>query len=441
VHLFEFSLFRQKGWLTSVFFIFLKSTQRIKAFWKRIFDDILDSQAIQEDYRGLQREEAITIYVSSMDEAKSQELFSIIKKLHSTAAMNCEALRKLVKKFDKGALARGDEQLTSTLLYELYSASFSSYVSLEGHIETLRDLLVVSEEEEDDEVESDDEIYSYQEKSSLSSHHDGAVVKRRAEEQNWLTSMLASIPPNEISYLVAHRGFHCPRDASSKRPQENSLSAFEMAWAAGIHLCECDVALTKDEKLVLAHDEDFSRLALNPESDYSKMKVGDLTMKEIISLTFKSGSRPPLLLDVLRSAQALGSNCKLVIEIKPGNIEASSALVRLFRHHPDLIESCAVIMSFDAFIMHRLKSELEEMKYLLMGGGGSLSVSPSTRHTLKNRAHVPITLPKVLLLTVAKAPKQHYQLWLDILNWSPVHSWLKHANRSSLDGGELLEHN
>lgn len=211
-----------------------------------------------------------------------------------------------------------------------------------------------------------------------------------------------------------------------------------MAWAGGIELCECDVALTKDEKLVLAHDEDFSRLALNPDSLHSKMKVGDLTMKEIISLTFKSGSRPPLLLDVLRSAQALGGNCKLVIEVKPGNIEASSALVRLFRHHPDLIDSCAMVMSFDAFIMHRLKSELEEMKTSLTTEVGGLSVSPSSKHVFQSRIDVPIKVPEVLLLTVAKEPQAHYELWLDILKPDRVHSWLKHANKPSLDGGKFI---
>jgi hypothetical protein len=212
------------------------SSQRIKAFWKRVFDDIFESSVFDQvggDYRGLQREEAVTLYVSSMDEGSSRELFSMIKKLHSTAAMNCEALRKLVKKFDKGALARGDDQLTSTLLHELYSASFSSFISLDGYIEIFRDSLVVSEEEDDEDNDSENEIFSYQEKSAFVSHHDGAAVKRRAEEQSWLTGMLATIPPKELSALVAHRGFHCPRDGSSIRPLENSLSAFEMAWAGG----------------------------------------------------------------------------------------------------------------------------------------------------------------------------------------------------------------
>ena len=89
-------------------------------------------------------------------------------------------------------------------------------------------------------------------------------------------------------------------------------------------------------------------------------------MKEIISLTFKSGSRPPLLLDVLRSAQAIGGFARLVIEIKPGNQEACTALIRLFCQYPELIERCVAIMSFDAYTMHKLRSELNELASSLM---------------------------------------------------------------------------
>jgi hypothetical protein len=56
-------------------------------------------------------------------------------------------------------------------------------------------------------------------------------------------------------------------------------------------------SLTKDEKLVLAHDDDFSRLAL--DKDLPHKQVRDLTFRELISLPLKSGIRPPLLIDVL----------------------------------------------------------------------------------------------------------------------------------------------
>ena len=59
------------------------------------------------------------------------------------------------------------------------------------------------------------------------------------------------IPPDDLAHLVAHRGFHSPLDRSDRRPLENSLAAYEAAWANGISLCECDVMLTRDGVLVL----------------------------------------------------------------------------------------------------------------------------------------------------------------------------------------------
>ena len=59
------------------------------------------------------------------------------------------------------------------------------------------------------------------------------------------------IPSDDLAHLVAHRGFHSPLDRSDRRPLENSLAAYEAAWANGISLCECDVMLTRDGFLVL----------------------------------------------------------------------------------------------------------------------------------------------------------------------------------------------
>jgi len=146
----------------------------------------------------------------------------------------------------------------------------------------------------------------------------------------WLRDMIRKIPKEDMQHAVAHRGFHNPKGRSDLRPLENPLAAFEAAWTNGVYLCECDVALTKDEKLVLAHDTDFSRLSLDPLSDNSNTKVSDLTFnKELIALTLKNGVRAPLLLEVLQSTSAIGQEAKLIIELKPGNNQAAMALARL----------------------------------------------------------------------------------------------------------------
>lgn len=439
---------------------------RLRVLWEKIFDDLfrmssssstnngndnsVTEQLNMHQCRGLPLDRAITLYVSTVEESKSRDMFTSIKRIHSLASMNIEALRKLVKKFDKSALARGDDMLTPTLIPKLYSSSIMAYPTLEGHIEKLRDSLAedydTDDDPDDDEADDDDSVMlSIRRKTSLMTT-DSTVVKRRAEELSWLHDMLAGFASSDsplLSRLVAHRGFHCPRDNSGKRPLENSLAAYESAWSAGIHLCECDVALTKDEKLVLAHDEDFSRLALDPSTACSKKKVGDLTMKEIISLTFKSGARPPLLLDVLRSAQAIGGAAQLVIEIKPGNQAACAALTNMLRRHPDLVERCAIIMSFDAYIMHKLRSELAKLGAWLKAEYGSnifRSDPPDNVGSFVDEdgrfVSFRLELPLIMLLTVVREPTRakHYQLTVSVTDTSPVHSWLRPEGKPSLDG-------
>ena len=181
-----------------------------------------------------------------------------------------------------------------------------------------------------------------------------AMVGRRADELAWLRALVAhEIPPDVLRRLVAHRGFHAPNDRSDRRPIENSLEAYELAWTSGVVLCECDVAVTRDGKLVLGHDADYSRLALRVPGEEAKrgLHVGELTLAQLIAMPLKSGSRPPTLLEVLRSASMVGNGSQLVIEIKPGNVTAADALIPL-RGHPELLPCVGVVMSFDAFIMN-----------------------------------------------------------------------------------------
>ncbi|KAL7535979.1 hypothetical protein ACHAWF_005330 [Thalassiosira exigua] len=110
----------------------------------------------------------------------------------------------------------------------------------------------------------------------------------------------------------------------------------------------------------MAHDEDFRRLALLSDMDESKMIVKDLTLSDIMRMPLKHGSRPPLLVDVLRSAMTIGEHAKLVIEIKPGNSGIVEPLMALFDRHPALLSRVAVIMSFDAYILQDVADRFAE---------------------------------------------------------------------------------
>jgi glycerophosphoryl diester phosphodiesterase len=324
-----------------------------KELWERIFQTVAAKCAPL--LRGAHPGNALKAYVENSQPDQAQDTLARMNKLHAAASINTEALRKLVKKFDK---YRDESQsLSLTLLPALYTSSlYSSQNMLQDGIALARGLL---DKDDSFNVATSPLMMQMIRRDSEARHQQAVAV--RMEELDWLKRLVASISATDddlLPKLVAHRGFHHIRDRNDKRPLENSLSAYEMAWTSGIHLCECDIAMTRDEKLVLAHDENFLRLALDDKDPNSYQNIGQLTFRQLINMPLKSGVRPPLLVDVLRSAHAISEHSKLVIEVKPGNEAAASALARLLIRHVDLRQAVAMIMSFDANTMHRLRSEL-----------------------------------------------------------------------------------
>jgi glycerophosphoryl diester phosphodiesterase len=345
-----------------------------REIWQIVFSNIAKHD--QTGVRGAHPGNALKLYVEIVrSPGEVQELLVRMKEVYRAALTNSEGLRKIVKKFDK----HKDAQLSSDLLPLLYTSSlYTGQKMLEDSIGLLRDLL------------SNNEIsgqFQPMIKSNSEFRHQESV-EIRMKEVEWLKRLVASIPQDDLlPHLVAHRGFHHIKDRNDKRPIENSLSAYEIAWTSGIHLCECDITLTKDEKLVLAHDESFERLVLDAKDENCKRRVRDLTFKELISMPLISGVRPPLLIDVLRSASAISDDCKLVIEIKPGNDMAAFALARLLSRHPDLRSSVAVIMSFDASTMHRFRAELLLLIATTPSSSSHLPVSPAQHRRVTSYDH------------------------------------------------------
>ena len=114
---------------------------------------------------------------------------------------------------------------------------------------------------------------------------------------------------------------------------------------------------------------------MDPSSPLCNRSVEDLTYKELMNCPLKSGARPPLLFDVLRSAVAISDDAKMIVEIKAGNMAASTALAKLFVRHPVLMEHVAVIMSFDVYIMHNLRKEMSVVYEQLHGSSGEENIS------------------------------------------------------------------
>eukprot|EP00594_Rhizosolenia_setigera_P014733 CAMPEP_0178958066 /NCGR_PEP_ID=MMETSP0789-20121207/11351_1 /TAXON_ID=3005 /ORGANISM="Rhizosolenia setigera, Strain CCMP 1694" /LENGTH=555 /DNA_ID=CAMNT_0020640561 /DNA_START=35 /DNA_END=1702 /DNA_ORIENTATION=+ len=411
------------------------------AMWQEIFKEIFQNSEEKDEVRGAKPEVAIKLYIQMAQKKESEsycgeeekkgttndfDLLSQMKNILHVAVSNAESLRKIVKKFDK--YNPSERQVSVELLPLLYSANFVvGQDELEESIEIIRRLLHLGEYE--DYVDN-----TNKRESTLVS----VTEITRKSDVEWLQRIISSMDEFELQRLVSHRGFHHIDDSHHTRPLENSLAAYELAWTSGLHLCECDINVTKDERIILAHDEDFTRLALDPESPLSQKKVSDLTFKEIVALPLQSGSRPPLLIDVLRSAQVIGGNAKLIIEIKPGNTAVASALASLLYRNPELIPSVAMIMSFDLFIMHLLRRELNKAQNDSTNDSTTIP-SPGFKLLSTHGVDTPetltsVTLPSLMLITTADPPVHKSELRFQINeDVSNIHDWI-HAPDGSLDG-------
>lgn len=431
--------------------------------WRTIYEKI-SSEAEAENVRGSHPGNALKLYAENVHPDKARELLVEMNQIHQTAEANSEGLRKLVKKYDKYV-----GNLSSTLLPTLYTSSlYSGQEMFRNSIALLRELL------------EEDSGFQPMIKRDSEYRHD-IIIEDRIDEIDWLKRVVSAIDQlGMLDRLVAHRGFHYLTDRNDKRPLENTLSAFEVAWTSGIQLCECDVAMTKDEKIIVAHDDNFMRLALDTKSPYSSRRISDLTFRELMGLPLKSGIRPALLIDCLRSAKAISPDAKLVIEIKPGNETAASALSRLLIRHPELCPSVAMIMSFDAVTMHRLRADLRILNEVVDSRSRQNLHNRSPSHTrvssfdhfgttqlsrmwesstglnpfdnypssiglsldddqaedTSTRVAIPKStslIPKLMLLTVSDPPKIPCEQRVNVDDFSPVEGWLKRPD-GALDG-------
>jgi len=168
-----------------------------------------------------------------------------------------------------------------------------------------------------------------------------------------MKTVVEKISDDVIDCLVAHRGFHCSKGHPRVRPLENTLAAYEQAWALGMKHAECDVVLTKDNRLMLCHDDTFKRLALFPSRmPFVETHPINLEAKEVLTnCVTRSGAGVPFLAHVLDIAAAIGSHKKLVIELKPGVRGVAERLIDILNGNHSYLDNISVIMSFQLSII------------------------------------------------------------------------------------------
>jgi glycerophosphoryl diester phosphodiesterase len=145
------------------------------------------------------------------------------------------------------------------------------------------------------------------------------------------------LDPGPVGF--AHRGLH-----SGAQFPENSLIAFAAALEMGAGI-ECDLRLTKDDRIVVFHDPDAWRMCASPA------KIGESTMAELGRLTV--GEQP---IPTLESLLALvAGRVPMLLEVKVAN--------DIWRWSPALKAALAsyggrfAIMSFDARVPRFLNTK------------------------------------------------------------------------------------
>jgi glycerophosphoryl diester phosphodiesterase len=187
------------------------------------------------------------------------------------------------------------------------------------------------------------------------------------------------------SETIASKGICAHRGANKTHP-ENTLTAFKEAIRLGAQMIEFDVQLTKDNKLIIMHDETVDR------TTNGSGKVSQLTFKDIRKLdagTWKSdkfaGEKVPTLQEVL---QMMPENIWLNVHLKGKKkvgTETAKAIIAENRMNQAVIackkEAAEGVKSVDASLkicnMNRLNSRAAYIEVTIKEGYPFLQIKSS----------------------------------------------------------------
>lgn len=110
--------------------------------------------------------------------------------------------------------------------------------------------------------------------------------------------------------IIAHRGYW-----KSEGSAQNSIVSLKKAAEARVYGSEFDVQLTKDQNVVVNHDDTIEGLM-----------ISDATYAELKDIRLNNGERISTLDDYLEAGKAL-PNIKLILEIKPHRTKAEEDAV------------------------------------------------------------------------------------------------------------------
>lgn len=144
---------------------------------------------------------------------------------------------------------------------------------------------------------------------------------------------------------ISHRGL-CQKN------DENTNSSFMAATEYNFSVLETDLRLTKDNYLVLLHDEDLTRITKNN----IKKKVSELTKAELSDIELSKGDKILFLTDFIDTF----SEYQWVFDVKPESAkEAIEILFLILKENPNLLKNIFFLF-WDSRHQEHLLSKLPE---------------------------------------------------------------------------------
>ncbi len=121
-----------------------------------------------------------------------------------------------------------------------------------------------------------------------------------------MVSVVAMAQPQ----VIAHRGFH-----ATKGSCRNSIEALKQAQKLGLYGSECDINMTKDGVIVVAHGSMHPDKIYRKGEDIPRLNIQKSTYEELKAIPLENGEVIPTLEEYLTQAKK-SKNTKLIIEIK-----------------------------------------------------------------------------------------------------------------------------
>lgn len=226
---------------------------------------------------------------------------------------------------------------------------------------------------------------------------------------------------------------HGHRGARAMRP-ENTLPAFEYAISIGADVLELDMAVTKDNVIVVSHDPYLEPPVCSPPegSAVKKATIHELTLAQVkqwdcgkmrnplfAKQTPVAGTRMPALDEVFEMAKAKSGTIQFNIETKsfadhpeltPPPEEFARLVLDLVRKHH--LESRVYLQSFDFRTLHAMKKLAPEIRRVALWEGDDRSFVDIAKD-----ADATIVSPAYRLVTPEKVKAAH-EAGLEVVPWT-----------------------